>query len=147
MIKTLSRTGLPRIPVETVNHTHRNTPTLQVADPRGLAVRTVQFNRRQAADLVEAQVTHQRFDAAGRPVASRDAYLFALAQNDASVPTNLSQVFSLSGVPLASDSLDAGWRVALQGAAGQIVERWDGRGSRTLTEFDALLRPVAVRAW
>ncbi|MDP9656195.1 UNVERIFIED_ORG: insecticidal toxin complex protein TccC [Pseudomonas putida] len=128
-----------------VDHAHHGTPTLAVSDARGLAVRAVQYHRRQAFDPVETRVTHQRFDAAGRPVASRDPYLFALAQNDASVPANLNQVFSLSGVPLASDSLDAGWQVALQGAAGQIVERWDGRGSRTLTEFDALLRPVAVR--
>ncbi|WP_458374563.1 RHS repeat-associated core domain-containing protein [Pseudomonas laurylsulfatiphila] len=128
-----------------VDHAHHGTPTLAVSDARGLAVRVIQYHRRLATDPAEARITHQRFDAAGRPVASRDPYLFALAQNDASVPANLSQVFSLSGVPLASDSVDAGWRVALQGAAGQIVERWDGRGSRTLTEFDALLRPVAVR--
>jgi insecticidal toxin complex protein TccC len=105
----------------------------------------VQFHRRQATDPVEVRVTHQRFDANGRPVASRDPYLFALAQSDGSVPANVSQVFSLSAVPLASDSVDAGWRVALPGAAGQIVERWDGRGSHSSTQFDALLRPVAVR--
>jgi insecticidal toxin complex protein TccC len=127
-----------------LEHPHRGTPILAVMDPRGLAIRAVQYHRRQAVDPLEARVTHQRFDAAGRPVTSQDPYLFALAQDDASVPANLSQVFSLSGVPLASDSVDAGWRVALQGAAGQIVERWDGR-SRSLTEFDALLRPVAVR--
>ncbi|MCP2021628.1 UNVERIFIED_ORG: insecticidal toxin complex protein TccC [Pseudomonas reinekei] len=128
-----------------VDHAHHGTPTLAVSDARGLTVRAIQYHRRQVVDPVDVCVTHQRFDAAGRPVASRDPYLFALAQNDASVPANLSQVFTLSGVPLTSDNVDTGWRVALQGAAGQIVERWDGRGSRTLTEFDALMRPVAVR--
>jgi insecticidal toxin complex protein TccC len=128
-----------------VDHAHHGTPTLAVSDVRGLAVRVIQYHRRLATDPAEARITHQHFDATGRPVACRDPHLFALAQNDASVPANLSQIFSLSGVPLASDRVDAGWRVALQGAAGQIVERWDGRGSRTLTEFDALLRPVAVR--
>jgi insecticidal toxin complex protein TccC len=113
-------------------------------DPRGLAVRAVQFHRRQAADPVEARVTHQRFDASGRPVASRDPYLFALAQSDGLVPANVSQVFSLSGAQLSSDSVDAGWRVALHGAAGQRVEAWDGRGSHSFTEIDELLRPVAV---
>jgi len=53
-------------------------------------------------------------------------------------------VFSLSSVPLSSDSVDAGWRLALHGGAGQRVEAWDGRGSHSLTEFDELLRPVAV---
>jgi insecticidal toxin complex protein TccC len=127
-----------------VGDAHHGTPALAVADPRGLAVRAVQYHRRHAADPVEMRVTHQRFDASGRPVASRDPHLFGLAQDDASVPANLSQVFSLSAVPLASDSVDAGWRVALPGVAGQGVEAWDGRGSHSLTEFDALLRPVAV---
>ncbi|VVP79308.1 hypothetical protein PS934_00551 [Pseudomonas fluorescens] len=128
-----------------LDNAHRGTPTLAVSDARGLTVRTVQFHRRQAADPLEARVTHQRFDAAGRPVASRDPYLFALAQNDALVPANLSQVFNLSGVPLSSDSVDAGWRLALHGAAGQRVKAWDGRGSHSLTEFDELLRPVTIQ--
>jgi RHS repeat-associated protein len=144
MIKALSRTGLPRTPVKTVNHIHRNTTTLQVADPRGLAVRTVQFNRRQVADPAEAQVTQQRFDAPGRPEASRDPYLFTLAQDDDSAPANLRQIFSLSDASLSSESVDAGWRVVLHGAAGQRVEAWDGRDSHSLTEFDEQLRPVAV---
>ncbi|WP_322617349.1 RHS repeat-associated core domain-containing protein [Pseudomonas sp. BIC9C] len=127
-----------------LNSAHHGTPNLAVSDPRGLAVRTIQYHRRLAADPVEARVTHQRFDTAGRAVASRDPYLFALAQNDASVPANLSQVYSLSGAPLSSDSVDAGWRVALHSAAGQRVEAWDGRGSHSRTEFDELLRPLAV---
>ncbi|MGF6090849.1 RHS repeat-associated core domain-containing protein [Pseudomonas sp. 18173] len=127
-----------------LNSAHRGTPVLAVSDPRGLAIRAIQYHRRLAADPVEARVTHQRFDAAGRAVASRDPYLFALAQNDASVPANLSQVYNLSGAPLSSDSVDASWRVALHGAAGQRVEAWDGRGSHSRTELDERLRPVAV---
>ncbi|WP_413704656.1 RHS repeat domain-containing protein [Pseudomonas sp. Pseusp16] len=127
-----------------LNSAHHGTPNLAVSDPRGLAIRAIQYHRRLAADPVDTRVTHQRFDAAGRAVASRDPYLFALAQNDASVPANLGQVYSLSGAPLSSDSVDAGWRVALHSAAGQRVEAWDGRGSHSRTEFDELLRPVAV---
>ncbi|WP_123424456.1 RHS repeat-associated core domain-containing protein [Pseudomonas brassicacearum] len=125
-------------------HADAATPTILVSDPRGLALRTAQFHRRQAADALETRVTHQRYDAAGRAVASRDPRLFTLAQTDASVPANLNQVFSLSGVPLATQSVDAGWRLALPGEAGQAVERWDGRGSHSLTEYDELLRPIAV---
>jgi insecticidal toxin complex protein TccC len=128
-----------------LDYAHHGTPVLAVTDPRGLTVRAIQYHRRLVSDPVDARVTHQRFDANGRPVASRDPYLFALAQSDGSVPANVSQVFSLSTVPLQSDSVDAGWRVALPGAGGQIVERWDGRGSHSSTGFDALLRPVAVR--
>ncbi|MEJ5059931.1 MULTISPECIES: RHS repeat-associated core domain-containing protein [unclassified Pseudomonas] len=105
----------------------------------------MQFHRRLALDPIEPRVTRQRFDAAARPVASRDPYLFALALSDASAPDNLSQVLSLSGAALSSDSVDAGWRLALHGAAGQVVDHWDGRGSHSWTEFDDLLRPVAVR--
>ncbi|WP_240635664.1 RHS repeat-associated core domain-containing protein [Pseudomonas laurylsulfativorans] len=127
-----------------LGYAHHGTPVLAVSDPRGLAIRAIQYHRRLAGDPVEARVTHQRFDAAGRPMASRDPYLFALAQNNASVPANLSQVFSLSAVPLSSESVDAGWQVALYGAAGQRVEAWDGRGSHSESEFDELLRPVVV---
>lgn len=127
-----------------LNSAHHGTPNLAVSDPRGLAIRAIQYHRRLAADPVDTRVTHQRFDAAGRAVASRDPYLFALAQNDASVPANMGQVYSLSGAPLSSDSVDAGWRVALHSAAGQRVEAWDGRSSHSRTEFDELLRPVAV---
>ncbi|WP_123424455.1 RHS repeat domain-containing protein [Pseudomonas brassicacearum] len=125
-------------------HADAATPTILVSDPRGLALRTVQFHRRQANDALETRVTHQRYDAAGRAVVSRDPRLFTLAQTDASVPANLNQVFSLSGVPLATQSVDAGWQLALLGAGGQAVERWDGRGSHSLTEYDELRRPVAV---
>ena len=75
-----------------MDHAHHGTPVLAVSDPRGLGIRAIQYHRRLAADPLETRVTHQRFDAAGRPVASRDPYLFALAQNDASVPANLSPV-------------------------------------------------------
>ncbi|WP_338918996.1 RHS repeat-associated core domain-containing protein [Pseudomonas silesiensis] len=90
-------------------------------------------------------MNHQRFDAAGRMVASRDPYLFALAGTEQQVPENVTQHLSLSGAPLLTDSVDAGWRLALAGHTGQVVERWDGRGSHASTEFDALMRPVSVR--
>jgi RHS repeat-associated protein len=133
------------MPTGSLDYPHAATPTIQVTDPRGLAVRAVQYHRRQAADPVEARITHQRFDTAGRPVASRDPYLFALAQFDASVPANLIQTFSLSNIPVLTRSVDAGERMVLLGAAGQEIERWDGRGSHSLTEYDTLLRPMAVR--
>lgn len=116
-----------------------------VSDARGLLLRTVQFHRREAVDPVDTRVTQQGFDAVGRLTGSRDPYLFDLAHTDASAPFNLSQVSSLSSGALMTDSVDAGWHVVLPGAAGQPLERWDGRGSHSLTEYDELLRPVAVR--
>ncbi|MFL1527304.1 RHS repeat domain-containing protein [Pseudomonas sp. O230] len=126
-------------------HAHTGTPTLQVSDARGLPVRTVQFHRRETGDPIDTRVTEQRFDAPGRLAGSRDPYLFDLARGDGSVPFNLSQIMSLSGVALMTCSVDAGWRIVLPGEAGQSVEHWDGCGSHSLTEYDELLRPVAVR--
>ncbi|WP_223450235.1 MULTISPECIES: RHS repeat-associated core domain-containing protein [unclassified Pseudomonas] len=133
------------MPTGASSYAHTGTPTMVVSDARGLLLRTVQFHRREAADPVDTRVTEQRFDAAGRLAGSRDPYLFDLAHTDASTPFNLSQVTSLSGGALMTDSVDAGWRVVLPGDAGQPLEHWDGRGSHSLTEYDELLRPVAVR--
>ena len=51
---------------------------------------------------------------------------------------------SLSGRVLRSHSIDAGWRIALSGIAGQLLSVWDARGSLQRYEFDSVLRPVAV---
>ncbi|RML34132.1 Insecticidal toxin protein, partial [Pseudomonas syringae pv. maculicola] len=52
---------------------------------------------------------------------------------------NLSVIHSLSGQVLASDSVDAGWRVSLAGEAGQVLVAWDARGVARRTGYDALL--------
>lgn len=126
-------------------HAHSGTPTLAVSDARGLSVRAVGYHRREANDPIDSRVTQQRYDALGRLVAGRDPYLFDLARTDESTPFNTQQTLSLSGIPLLTDSVDAGWRVALQGEAGQSVETWDGRGSHTQYEHDELLRLIALR--
>ncbi len=133
------------MPTETSSYAHTDTPSIQVSDARGLLVRTVQFHRREAVDPFGTRVTEQRFDAAGRLAGSRDPYLFDLARGEGSVPFNLSQIMSLSGAALMTCSVDAGWSVVVPGEAGQLVESWDGRGSYSLTEYDQLLRPVALR--
>ncbi|WP_416739666.1 RHS repeat domain-containing protein [Pseudomonas sp. NFX71] len=133
------------MPTGIFTNAHTGTPTLRVSEARGLVVRDVQFHRREVDDPIDTRVTEQRFDAVGRLVASRDPYLFDLAKTDETTPFNLRQTMSLSGLALANDSVDAGWRVGLQGEAGQSLERWDGRGSHSLTQYDELLRPTAIR--
>jgi insecticidal toxin complex protein TccC len=133
------------MPTGIFTNAHTGTPTLRVSEARGLVVRDVLFHRREVGDPIDTRVTEQRFDAVGRLVASRDPYLFDLAKTDETTPFNLRQTMSLSGVALATDSVDAGWRVGLQGEAGQSLERWDGRGSHSLTQYDELLRPTAIR--
>lgn len=109
-----------------------------------MPVRALAYYRCAVGEPVETRVTHQFHDAAGRLTEQRDPRLFALAQSGVAVPPNLVTIPSLSGQPLCSDSVDAGWQVSLSGAAGQPVESWDQRGWHRRTELDALLRPVAI---
>ncbi|MGF6203417.1 RHS repeat-associated core domain-containing protein [Pseudomonas laurylsulfatiphila] len=115
---------------------HHATPTLAVMDPRGLAVRGVGYWRSQAGQTPQARVTRQVFDAAGRGVEQWDARL--------PVPA-MGHGFSLTGTVLATDSVDAGWRVLLLGQAGETLSQWDSRGSRQDFEYDTSLRPTAAR--
>lgn len=124
--------------------THRHTPSLSVIDPRGLPVRLVAFYRREAQHTAQVQMTRQCYDAAGRSARQWDPRLFALWQDDALTPPNQSAIYALGGQVLATDSVDAGWRVQLQGDAAQALTLWDSRLTRTRIEYDALLRPTAM---
>jgi insecticidal toxin complex protein TccC len=115
---------------------HHATPTLAVIDPRGLAVRGVGYWRSTVGQTAEARVTRQVFDAAGREVEQWDARL--------AIPA-LCHGYNLSGQVLATDSVDAGWRVLLSGQTGESLSQWDSRGSRQDSEYDTSLRPTAVR--
>jgi insecticidal toxin complex protein TccC len=115
---------------------HHATPTLAVIDPRGLAVRGVGYWRSAVGQTAAARVTRQVFDVAGRGVEQWDARLALPA---------LGHGYNLSGQVLATDSVDAGWRVLLPGQAGESLSQWDSRGSRQDSEYDTLLRPTAVR--
>ncbi|KPC27999.1 Insecticidal toxin protein [Pseudomonas syringae pv. cilantro] len=121
---------------------HTNTPQLSVSDPRGLPVRNVHFYRGADGQPVEARVTQQYFDKAGRLIACRDPRLFS-GLKYVCAPVNLMQIFSLSGALLLSKSVDSGWRVSLNGEAGQPVDSRDGRDNQRQIEYDGLLRPVS----
>jgi len=114
---------------------HHATPSLAVMDPRGLAVRGVGYWRAAVGQTPRPRVTRQVFDAAGRGVEQWDARL--------PVPA-MGHGFSLAGTVLATDSVDAGWRVLLLGQAGETLSQWDSRGSRQDFEYDTSLRPTTV---
>ncbi|SDW24775.1 insecticidal toxin complex protein TccC [Pseudomonas syringae] len=114
---------------------HAQTPELAVADSRGLTVRHVLLHRTEVTEVAVARVTGQRFDPAGRMIAAIDSRLDR---------ANRSTVYSLSGSALFTESVDAGWRLALFGEGGQILADWDGRGSERKVEYDALLRPEKI---
>ncbi|WP_024959716.1 RHS repeat-associated core domain-containing protein [Pseudomonas syringae] len=113
---------------------HSHTPELLVSEVRGLVVRQVLLHRTEAAEAAEAaamRVTKRRFDLAGRMIAATDPRL---------ADANRSTVYSLGGNALATESVDAGWRVALFGEAGQVLNGWDARGNERQLEYDLLLR-------
>lgn len=114
---------------------HWRTPALVVSDARGLPVRQVGYLRSVTAAPPVALVTRQQHDYAGRLIEQWDPRLSAPC---------LTTVYSLDGSPLKSDSVDAGWRLTLQGLAGEPFRRWDQRGSHWQTTFDEQLRVIAV---
>ncbi|GFM68934.1 hypothetical protein PSCICJ_50520 [Pseudomonas cichorii] len=114
---------------------HTHTPKLVVIDPRGLAIRSVEFCRSEQDQPVDERVTCQAYDAAGRLVSQRDPRLSL---------ENLNTTYSLSNQALLTESVDAGWRLGLLNEAGLPVEGWDSRGSRRQVEYDAVLRPLAI---
>ncbi|HEX8595532.1 MAG TPA: hypothetical protein VF682_20005 [Pseudomonas sp.] len=118
---------------------HRNTPLLNTVDPRGLSVRSVAYCRTRLADEPQTRVTRSAFDAAGRLMANWGPRLWAVQ-----APANLSAVYSLDGLVLCSDSVDAGWRLSLPGAGGEMLQGWDGRGTVRRVSYDGLLRPIAM---
>ena len=118
---------------------HHKTPTLSVTDPRNLAVRSVAYWRAEIELTPETRVTRHGFDAAGRRIDQWDARLWA----NGGAPA-LRHDYSLSGKILASDSVDAGWRLLLLGQADESLSRWDNRGARQDFEYDRSLRPLAV---
>ena len=118
---------------------HRKTPTVNAIDSRGLPVRHVAYHRCRVDEPAQARITQQDHDLAGRQVAQRDPRLFATATD-----ANLVTVYSLTGKTLLVNSVDAGWRLNLPGAAGQIVHRWDQNEQHWRTTYDHQLRPTAV---
>ncbi|WP_046236981.1 RHS repeat domain-containing protein [Pseudomonas syringae pv. coryli] len=123
---------------------HTNTPQLAISDSRGLPVRSVQFYRGADGQPVEARVTQHYFDEAGRLIASRDPRFSSRSNDGVCAPVNLMQIVSLSGASLLSNSVDSGWRVSLNGEAGQLVDSCDGRDNPRQIEYDELLRPLAI---
>jgi len=114
---------------------NRRTPSVIARDGRGLPVRQIAYLRTLATDPALALVTRQLHDVAGRTVAQQDPRL---------TTPNITRVHGLRGEPLKIASVDAGWRLTLPGLAGEILQRWDQRGSHWRMTYDPQMRPVAV---
>ncbi|MGX1089247.1 RHS repeat domain-containing protein [Pseudomonas sp. AP3_22 TE3818] len=89
--------------------------------------------------MIDPRITRQRFDAAGRLIESWDPRLWGTVPKP-----NLVTVYGLSGQPLLTDSVDAGWQLSLLNQVGSPCSFWDARGSQRHTEFDEQQRPISV---
>ena len=119
--------------------TDAHTPTLSVADSRGLAVRNVAYCRHPLNPSIETRITRNHFDAGGRLVASWDPRLWGAASKP-----NLATTHNLQNQPQLVDSVDAGWQLSLLDQAGMVRSFWDGRGNQRHIEYDELQRPTTV---
>ncbi|WP_434561529.1 RHS repeat-associated core domain-containing protein [Pseudomonas sp. Z4-20] len=118
---------------------HSRTPDVVAFNCQGLAVRRGAYLRSQASPPPTALITQQRFNVAGQLVEQWDPRLFGNAPKP-----NQATVYNLLGEPLHTDSVDAGWRLALPGLAGETLQLWNARGSHWRTSYDDQLRPVAL---
>jgi len=122
---------------------HRHTPGLTVIDGRGLPVRTVAYYCSLPGVTPESRITRKVYDTRGHLVSLSDPRLGQLYEQHA-LTSNRRHTFSLSGIPLLSESVDAGWHLGLCAEAGNVIASWDERGSSWQTGFDAFLRPIAT---
>ncbi|WP_256577506.1 RHS repeat-associated core domain-containing protein [Pseudomonas sp. R37(2017)] len=120
---------------------HRHTPTLSVIDPRRAVVREVAYHRCSDQQVPQTRITQYIYSIRERASHSRDPRLFALHEHDGSVPANQTIVTTLTGLPLLSINVDAGWRLSLYGAGGQRLEDWDQKRNRLRMTYDSSLRP------
>lgn len=119
---------------------HGRTPSLVVNDSRGLPLRQVAYLRTEVGGTADALITRQLHDVRGRLIGQWDPRLFGVA------PTpNLATVYRLSGETVRVDSVDAGWRLNLSGMSGEVLQRWDPRGTHWHTTYDNQLRVIALQ--
>ena len=117
---------------------HSKTPQLQVVDPRALLVRHIAYCRAVEGEVAEPRITRHSWDEAGRHVADQDPRFAGTGS-----PFNTTTIHSLSGAALLQQSVDAGWKLTLSGAAGQLLDSWDARGSSVHVDYDPMFRPAS----
>ncbi|KOY03544.1 RHS repeat-associated core domain-containing protein [Pseudomonas nunensis] len=122
-----------------MNTVNWRTPSLVVNDSRGLPVRQVAYLRTVAGASAQTLITRQHHDVPGRPIEQWDPRLFETAPKP-----NLSTRLRLSGEVVRVDGVDGGWRLSLSGVGGEVLHRWDQRGSHWRMTYDEQLRVIAV---
>jgi RHS repeat-associated protein len=119
---------------------HWNTPSSVTFDALGRIVRTVARTRGQAAGAgavpsIEAYETRSTYDIQGNLLVLTDRL-----NRDA-----FQHVYDLAQRAIRTTSVDAGERTVVFDAAGQEIERSDGKQARILFGYDVINRPL--RRW
>ena len=98
------------------NTLFRATPSVWVADNRGLPVRTIAYHRHpDMPRRTDTRITRHHFNAQGAPVSSVDPRLAGTGN------VNVSNSTDLSGEVFRTQSADAGTVLKLSGCAGQSL--------------------------
>ncbi len=116
----------------------KDTPSVAVRDNRGLTVRNVEYNRVTEGGERQIYITRHVFDASGELQSSADP---VRALQPTATP-NFHYRRTLSGLPIRTESIDAGTQVQLQDARGLLIWAADSNKNRQRWEYDALGRPT-----
>lgn len=116
---------------------HWNTPSSELVDALGRTVETVRRNRASGEGDAD-------------PEAYRTRSTFDIRGNELTVTDPLGRkafdyTYDLRDNRIRTESIDAGDEVTILDAAGNEVERRDGKGSLVLQAYDELDRPI--RLW
>ena len=133
---------------------HAGTPTAVHLDPLGRPVVTVLHNRiaepGHPDDGLDVPIPHRaELDVQGHRLTVRDGITsgrdaVGAPRDDPRGRLIAAVVYDLLGHPVRDASLDAGTRWTLVDATGATIRRWDSRGHRFRTSFDARRRSTHV---
>ncbi|HEI8451684.1 TPA: RHS repeat-associated core domain-containing protein [Morganella morganii] len=96
-----------------------DTPRMTVFDPRGLTVRTVDFNRKISTDIPEALITRYQYGERGEMQMCADPRFSVSAQGNEPGYQNLVSATDLLHRPVNQVSIDSGESLSLLHADGQ----------------------------
>lgn len=121
---------------------HAGTPTIQVVDNRGLAIRHLQYYREleRPAELDE-RVTLQQLNVQGYLVSLADPRFASSKIN------NVACLYNLTGETLRTHGVDVGTGVALNDIEGRLVFSIDANKTRRTCQYEEssmLGRPVSI---
>ncbi|AEX52581.1 hypothetical protein GRAQ_01784 [Rahnella aquatilis CIP 78.65 = ATCC 33071] len=123
---------------------YTQTPDIGVYDNRGLLIRGLRYNRASLDDALQELISQNSYTDQGFIKQSTDARLFARMQHGESVVPNITTIYSLSGQPLKTESVDAGSSWQMGTCEGHFCWGQDSEGNQCWHQYDNIGRPVMV---